>query len=103
MKCHKPVFLWKGIDSQDDLEKILPPPWKVHNFVGFDQAKKMGGSVKAHALCAVPPEVNTPCEDLLRCLDEAIWQAKCPDDGEAGHVGETARTYGSGSNKKRGS
>ena len=99
MKCHYPVYLWKGIDSQDDLEKILPPPWCIQRFVDFDQAKKMGGGVKAFAFCAVPPDVDTSCEELLQSLHEAIDEAKFPDDGEAGHVGETARTYGRGSRR----
>ena len=71
--------------------------WKIKSFVDFDQAKKMGGGVKAHALCVVPTDVDTPCEELLQSLHDAIDEAKFPDDGEAGHVGETARTYGRGS------
>ena len=97
MKCQKIIDLWKGINSRDDLKKFIPPPWEIVNFVGYEEARKRARTTTngcrilspAQALCAVADDVNIPCKELLRCLDEAIWQAKCPDDGEAGHVGET--------------
>ena len=82
MKCHHPVYLWKGIDSRDDLTKILPSTWRIKSFVDFDQAKKMGGGVKGHALCAVPTDVDTPCEELKQGLHDAIDKAMFPDDEE---------------------
>ncbi len=103
MKCHHAVYLWKGMDTKAKLRKILPAPWDIHSFVDFDKAKIHGKGLKAHAICAVPKDVDTPCDELLQSLDEAIWRAKDPDDGEAGHVGETARTYVKGSSKRRGS
>ena len=99
MKCHKEVDLWKGVDTEAKLQEILPPPWRIMRFVDFDQAKKMGGDVRAYAFCAVPTDVDTPCEDLWQSFYDAIDEAKSPDDGEAGHVGETARTYGRGSRR----
>ena len=99
MKCHKRFLLWKGIESEADLKQILPAPWVIHTFVGPNNAD--GKDNVGHATCAVPSDEDASCDELYERLFDVIDDGRYPDDGEAGHVGEVAKTYGRGSDRKK--
>ena len=88
MKCQNYVNLWKGIDSRDDLRKFLPIEWEIINFVGFKEARERSrptanvcrNITPAQALCAVADDVDKPCEDLKKALDDKIWDHRFFDD-----------------------
>lgn len=52
----------------------------------------MGSGVKAHAICAVPNDVDTPCEELLQSLHDAIDEAKFPDEVQTGDHARSAHS-----------
>ena len=92
----------EGMDTKEEFRTILPEPWEVtKEFVNAEKARL--NKSKPYAICAVPANVDTPCEELIQGLEDAIEEAKFPDDGEAGHVGETARTYVKGSTRMQNS
>ncbi len=86
------VELAGGVKTVEDIEgrlEILPEAWELAS-VGIPEVQ-----VVIKVPRKVPDaDVDKHVQHLMAALDSAHDEAV---DGEAGHVGETARTYGRGS------